>query len=280
MGIKKFRPMTPGTRQRQGSDFADITRDTPERSLLAPLKKTGGRNNHGRTTAYQRGGGHKRRYRVIDFRRDKVGVPATVASIEYDPNRTARIALLHYADGEKRYIIWPKGLKQGDTVSSGPDAEPKIGCSMELGHLPLGMEVHNIELRPGQGAKMVRTAGASARLAAREGDYALISLPSGELRRVHVRCRATVGEVGNADHQNIKLGKAGRSRHMGKRPHVRGVAMYPAAHPHGGGEAHHTPGGHPVTPWGKPTLGYRTRKKGKDSDRYIVRGRRRGKKKR
>jgi large subunit ribosomal protein L2 len=276
MGIKYYKPTSPGRRGGSVLDREELTRQTPEKSLLAPLKKTGGRNNRGRVTAWHRGGGHKRRYRIIDFKRDKDGVPAKVAHIEYDPNRTAYIALLHYADGEKRYIIWPKGLKQGDTVSSGPDAEPKVGCSMELGHLPLGMEVHNIELRPGQGAKMVRTAGASARLAAREGDYALISLPSGELRRVHVRCRATVGEVGNADHQNIKLGKAGRNRHKGKRPHVRGVAMYPAAHPHGGGEGR-TKGKHPVSPWGKPAKGQKTRHKRKPSNKFIVRRRPAGK---
>lgn len=275
MGIKYYKPTSPGRRGGSVLDRAELTRQTPEKSLLAPLKKSGGRNNHGRVTAWHRGGGHKRRYRMIDFKRNKEGVPAKVAHIEYDPNRTAYIALLHYADGAKSYIIWPKGLKQGDTVMAGPEAEPKVGCSMKLKDLPLGLNLHNIELRPNQGAKMVRTAGASARLAAREGNYALISLPSGELRRVHIECRATVGEVGNADHQNIKLGKAGRSRHMGRRPHVRGVAMYPAAHPHGGGEGR-TMGKHPVSPWGKPAKGMKTRNKRKTTSKFIVRRRPKG----
>jgi len=275
MGIKYYKPTSPGRRGGSVLDREELTRQTPEKSLLAPLKKTGGRNNRGRVTAWHRGGGHKRRYRIIDFKRNKEGVPAKVAHIEYDPNRTAYIALLHYADGAKSYIIWPKGLEQGDTVMAGPEAEPKVGCSMKLKDMPLGLNLHNIELRPNQGAKMVRTAGASARLAAREGNYALISLPSGELRRVHIECRATVGEVGNADHQNIKLGKAGRSRHMGKRPHVRGVAMYPAAHPHGGGEGR-TMGKHPVTPWGKPTKGMKTRNKRKTTSKFIVRRRPKG----
>ncbi|MHC4824512.1 MAG: 50S ribosomal protein L2 [Planctomycetota bacterium] len=275
MGIKYYKPTSPGRRGGSVLDREELTRQTPEKSLLAPLKKTGGRNNRGRVTAWHRGGGHKRRYRIIDFKRNKEGVPATVAHIEYDPNRTAYIALLHYADGAKSYILWPKGLKQGDIVSSGPEAEPKVGCSMKLKDMPLGLEVHNIELRPNQGAKMVRSAGVSARLAAREGNYALLSLPSGELRRVHVECRATVGEVGNADHQNIKLGKAGRSRHMGKRPHVRGVAMYPAAHPHGGGEGR-TMGKHPVSPWGKPAKGMKTRNKRKTTSKFIVRRRPKG----
>lgn len=272
MGIKYYKPTSPGRRGGSVLDRAELTRQKPEKSLLAPLKKTGGRNNHGTVTARHRGGGAKRRYRIIDFKRAKDGVPAKVAHIEYDPNRTAYIALLHYADGEKRYIIWPKGLKQGATVSSGENAEPKTGCAMELRHIPLGMEVHNVELRAGQGAKMVRSAGASARLAAREGDYALLALPSGELRRVHVRCRATIGEVGNADHQNVKLGKAGRNRHKGKRPHVRGVAMYPAAHPHGGGEGR-TKGKHPVSPWGKPAKGQKTRNRRKTTSKFIVRRR-------
>ena len=275
MGIKYYKPTSPGRRGGSVLDRAELTRQTPEKSLLAPLKKTGGRNNRGRVTAWHRGGGHKRRYRLIDFKRNKEGVPAKVAHIEYDPNRTAYIALLHYADGAKSYIIWPKGLEQGDTVMAGPEAEPKVGCSMKLKDMPLGLNLHNIELRPNQGAKMVRTAGASARLAAREGNYALISLPSGELRRVHIECRATVGEVGNADHQNIKLGKAGRNRHRGKRPHVRGVAMVPAAHPHGGGEGR-TKGKHPVTPWGKPTKGMKTRNKRKTTSKFIVRRRPKG----
>jgi len=272
MGIKYYKPTSPGRRGGSVLDRAELTRQTPEKSLLAPLKKSGGRNNHGTVTSRHRGGGAKRRYRIVDFKRGKDGVPAKVAHIEYDPNRTAYIALLHYVDGEKRYIIWPKGLKQGAMISSGEGAEPKVGCAMELGHIPLGMEVHNVELRPGQGGKMVRSAGASARLAAREGDYALLSLPSGELRRVHVRCRATIGEVGNADHQNVKLGKAGRNRHKGRRPHVRGVAMYPAAHPHGGGEGR-IKGKHPVSPWGKPAKGQKTRNRRKTSSTFIVRRR-------
>ncbi|MCH2100685.1 MAG: 50S ribosomal protein L2 [Planctomycetes bacterium] len=272
MGIKYYKPTSPGRRGGSVLDRAELTRQKPEKSLLAPLKKSGGRNNHGTVTARHRGGGAKRRYRIIDFKRNKDGVPAKVAHIEYDPNRTAYIALLHYAAGEKRYILWPKGLKQGALISSGEGAEPKPGCAMELRHIPLGMEVHNVELRQGQGGKMVRSAGASARLAAREGDYALLALPSGELRRVHVRCRATIGEVGNADHQNVKLGKAGRNRHKGKRPHVRGVAMYPAAHPHGGGEGR-TKGKHPVSPWGQPTKGKKTRNRRKTTSKFIVRRR-------
>ncbi len=275
MAIKFYKPTSPGRRGGSVLDRAELTRQKPEKSLLAPLKKTGGRNNRGRVTARHRGGGAKRRYRIIDFRRDKDGIPAKVAHIEYDPNRTAYIALLHYADGEKRYIVWPKGLRQGDTVMSGPQAEPKVGCAMTLGDMPLGLNVHNIELRPGEGARMVRSAGASARLAAREGDYALIVLPSSELRRVHLSCRATIGEVGNADHQNVKLGKAGRKRHMGKRPHVRGVAMYPAAHPHGGGEGR-TKGKHPVSPWGKPAKGSKTRNRRKTTNSMIVRRRKKG----
>ncbi|HBF23758.1 MAG TPA: 50S ribosomal protein L2 [Planctomycetes bacterium] len=276
MGIKTYAPTSPGRRGGSVLDRAEITRQKPEKSLLEPIKKTGGRNNYGRITSRHRGGGHKRRYRVIDFKRIKDGVPATVAHIEYDPNRSARIALLHYADGEKSYIVWPKGLSQGDIVSSGADAEPKVGCAMELKDIPIGMTIHNVELRPGQGAKMVRSAGSSARLAAREGDYAFLALPSGELRRVHITCRASIGEVGNADHQNVKLGKAGRSRHMGRRPHVRGVAMYPAAHPHGGGEGR-TKGKHPVSPWGKPAKGQKTRNRRKTSNSFIVRRRRKGK---
>ena len=275
MGLKNYKPTSPGRRGGSVLDRAELTRQTPEKSLLAPLKKSGGRNNLGRVTAWHRGGGHKRRYRIIDFKRTKDGVPATVAHIEYDPNRTAYIALLHYADGEKRYILWPKGLKQGDIVMSGEKAEPKVGCAMKLKDLPLGMDVHNIELRPLQGAKMVRSAGASARLAAREGAYALLALPSGEMRRVHIECRATIGEVGNSDHQNVTLGKAGRSRWLGRRPHVRGVAMYPAAHPHGGGEGR-TKGKHPVSPWGKPANGQKTRNKRKTTSNFIVRRRPKG----
>lgn len=275
MGIKYYKPTSPGRRGASVLDRAELTRNKPEKSLLAPLKKTGGRNNLGRVTARHRGGGAKRRYRIVDFKRLKDDVQAKVAHIEYDPNRTAYIALLHYADGEKRYILWPKGLVQGDYVISGRNVEPKVGCCMPLSDIPLGLDVHNIELRPGQGGKMVRSAGASARLAAREGKYALLSLPSGELRKVHVSCRATIGAIGNADHQNIKIGKAGRKRHMGKRPHVRGVAMYPAAHPHGGGEGR-TKGKHPVSPWGKPAKGGKTRHRRKTSNKLIVRRRSKG----
>ncbi|MBC8368978.1 MAG: 50S ribosomal protein L2 [Planctomycetes bacterium] len=276
MGIKYYKPTSPGRRDGSVLDRAELTRQTPEKSLLQPLKKTGGRNNLGRVTARHKGGGAKRRYRMVDFKRNKDGVAAKVAHIEYDPNRTAYIALLHYVDGEKAYIVWPKGLSQGDTVMSGPDAEPKVGCSMKLKDLPLGVAIHNIEMRAGQGAKLVRSAGASARLAAREGNYALINMPSGELRKIHVECRATIGEVGNADHKNVKLGKAGRSRHMGKRPHVRGAAMYPAAHPHGGGEGR-TMGKNPVSPWGQPAKGYKTRQKRKVTSKFIVRRRKTGK---
>jgi len=276
MGIKYYKPTSPGRRDGSVLDRAELTRQTPEKSLLQPLKKTGGRNNLGRVTSRHKGGGAKRRYRMVDFKRNKDGVMAKVAHIEYDPNRTAYIALLHYVDGEKAYIVWPKGLQQGDMVSSGIDAEPKVGCAMKLKDLPLGIAIHNIEMRPGQGAKLVRSAGASARLAAREGSYALINMPSGELRKIHIECRATIGEVGNADHKNVKLGKAGRNRHMGKRPHVRGAAMYPAAHPHGGGEGR-TMGKHPVSPWGQPAKGFKTRQKRKTSSKFIVRRRKTGK---
>ena len=276
MGIKYYKPTSPGRRDGSVLDRAELTRQTPEKSLLQPLKKTGGRNNLGRVTSRHKGGGAKRRYRMVDFKRNKEGVMARVAHIEYDPNRTAYIALLHYVDGEKAYIVWPKGLQQGDMVSSGIDAEPKVGCAMKLKDLPLGIAIHNIEMRPGQGAKLVRSAGASARLAAREGSYALINMPSGELRKIHIECRATIGEVGNADHKNVKLGKAGRNRHMGKRPHVRGAAMYPAAHPHGGGEGR-TMGKHPVSPWGQPAKGFKTRQKRKTSSKFIVRRRKTGK---
>lgn len=276
MGIKYYKPTSPGRRDGSVLDRAELTRQTPEKSLLQPLKKTGGRNNLGRVTSRHKGGGAKRRYRMVDFKRNKDGVMAKVAHIEYDPNRTAYIALLHYVDGEKAYIVWPKGLQQGDMVSSGIDAEPKVGCAMKLKDLPLGIAIHNIEMRPGQGAKLVRSAGASARLAAREGNYALINMPSGELRKIHVECRATIGEVGNADHKNVKLGKAGRNRHLGKRPRVRGAAMYPAAHPHGGGEGR-TMGKHPVSPWGQPAKGFKTRQKRKTSSKFIVRRRKTGK---
>ncbi len=278
MPLRKRKPTSAGRRFQSSSDFAEITRSTPEKSLLAPKKRTGGRNNLGRATARHRGGGHKQQYRIVDFRRNKDGVPAKVAAIEYDPNRSAHIALLHYADGEKRYILAPARLRVGMTVSSGPDAEIAPGCSLPLRNIPTGTTVHNVELTPGRGGQLGRSAGTSIQLVAKEGKYATLRLPSTEMRMVPVDCRATVGVLGNAEHELVDLGKAGRARHRGKRPQTRGVAMNPVDHPHGGGEAHKTPGGHPVTPWGVPTLGYRTRKKRKRSDRYIVRGRRRGKK--
>ena len=253
-----------------GPTFEEITRPYPEKSLVRGKAKTGGRNTQGRITSRRRGGGHKKRYRQIDFRRDKFGVPATVASIEYDPNRSARIALLHYRDGEKRYILAPMGLQVGDTVVSGPTAEVKPGNALPLANMPLGTTIHNLELVPGKGGQIVRSAGTSAELIAREGRYAHVRLPSGEVRLVLVECMATVGQVGNADHESIVLGKAGRARWLGRRPKVRGVAMNPVDHPHGGGEGKSSGGRHPVTPWGVPTKGYKTRKKNKASDRYIV----------
>lgn len=271
MGIKKFKPITPTLRYRTVSDFADITKSEPEKSLLAPLKKTGGRNNTGRVTARRRGGGHKRRYRIIDFKRRKLEVPSKVASVEYDPNRSARIALLYYVDGEKRYILAPDGLNVGDTVVAGPDADIKPGNALPLEKIPVGTMVHNIELRSGRGGQMARSAGSFAQLMAKDGDYATLKLPSGEMRIVRRECYATVGQVGNLDHENIVWGKAGKSRWMGRRPKVRGVAMNPIDHPHGGGEGKTSGGRHPVTPWGKPTKGYKTRKKNKPSDKYIVR---------
>lgn len=272
MGLKLYKPTTPGRRGASVLDRVEVTRQRPEKALLRPLARSGGRNNHGHCTAKHRGGGAKRRYRLVDFKRAKDGVPARVASVEYDPNRSAYIALLQYADGEKRYILWPEGLRVGDTISSGPGSEPRAGCAMALGEIPLGIEVHNVELRPGQGGRMARAAGTWARLDARDGDYALLTLPSGEVRKVHASCRATIGKVGNADHQNVRLGKAGRARRLGWRPHVRGVAMYPAAHPHGGGEGR-TKGKHPVSAWGKPAKGAKTRNPRKVSSRFIVRPR-------
>ncbi|RMF84063.1 MAG: 50S ribosomal protein L2 [Nitrospirae bacterium] len=260
MAIRKYKPTSPGRRHQSVPDFSEITRTTPEKSLLAPLKKSGGRNNLGRITSRRRGGGHKRRYRIIDFKRNKDGVPAKVASIEYDPNRSARIALLHYADGEKRYILAPKGLQVGDRVMSGPEADILPGNHLPLGNIPVGTLIHNIELRPGKGGQLVRAAGTAAQLLAKEGDYAHVRLPSTEMRLVHIRCSATIGEVGFSDHANVDLGKAGRARHLGRRPKVRGVAMNPVDHPHGGGEGRSSGGRHPVTPWGVPTRGYRTRK--------------------
>ena len=277
MAIKKFKPTSPGRRFMTTDTFDEVTRSQPERSLVEPVKRKGGRNNNGRITTRHQGGGHKRRYRVIDFKRDKDGVPAKVAHIEYDPNRSARIALLHYADGEKRYIVAPQGLAVGDMVESGPEADIKPGNALPLESIPTGTTIHNIELYPGRGAQLVRSAGTSAQLQAKEKGYGVIRMPSSELRRINLACRATVGEVGNPDHSNIDGGKAGRSRWRGVRPTVRGTAMNPVDHPHGGGEGKTTPGRHPVTPWGVPTLGYRTRTKHKRSDAYIIRGRKRGK---
>ena len=277
MPIRRYKPTSAGRRFMSVSTFEEITKTEPEKSLLAPLAKKGGRNTNGRITTRHQGGGHKRRYRVIDFKRRKDGVPAKVAAIEYDPNRSARIALLHYLDGEKAYILAPAQLRVGAMVQSGPDADIKVGNALPLENIPTGTLVHNVELKPGQGAKMARSAGSGIQLVAKDAGYAVLRLPSGEMRRVPLTCRATVGQVGNVDHQNINWGKAGRNRWKGKRPSVRGSAMNPVDHPHGGGEGSTTAGRHPVTPWGVPTLGYRTRKKGKDSDRYIVRGRRRGK---
>lgn len=275
MAIKKFKPTSPSRRFMTVESFEEITCTEPERSLLAPLSKQAGRNNQGRITVRHRGGGHKRRYRIIDFKRDKDGIPAKVATIEYDPNRSAHIALLHYADGEKRYIVAPSGLKVGTAIMSGPEADIVAGNALPLKNIPVGTVLHNIELKPGKGAQMVRSAGASAQLMAKEGDFALIRLPSGEVRRVHVICKATIGQVGNIEHENVTIGKAGRSRWMGKRPSVRGVVMNPVDHPHGGGEGRAPIGRKsPLTPWGVPTLGYRTRKK-KASDKYIVRRRNR-----
>jgi len=278
MAIRKPKPTSPGLRFVSYPDFAEITRSTPEKSLVEGLTKSGGRNSYGRKTSRHRGGGAKRLYRRIDFKRLKDGIPAKVAHIEYDPNRSAYIALLHYADGEKRYIIAPARLEVGMTVESGPTADIRVGNSLPLANIPAGTVVHNVELTPGRGAQLGRSAGIGIQLLAKDGDYATLRLPSGEMRMVRAECRATIGTVGNSDHQNVKVGKAGRKRHMGVRPQTRGTAMNPVDHPHGGGEGSTTPGRHPVTPWGVPTLGYRTRKKGKASDKYIVRGRKRGKK--
>jgi large subunit ribosomal protein L2 len=278
MAIRKPKPTSPGMRFVSYPDFAEITRSTPEKSLTEGLKKSGGRNALGRKTSRHRGGGAKRLYRKIDFKRLKDGIPAKVAHIEYDPNRSAYIALLHYADGEKRYIIAPARLAVGATVESGPNADIRVGNALPLANIPAGTIVHNVELTPGRGAQLGRSAGIGIQLLAKDGDYATLRLASGEMRMVRAECRATIGTVGNSDHQNVKVGKAGRKRHMGVRPQTRGVAMNPVDHPHGGGEGSTTAGRHPVTPWGVPTLGYRTRKKNKASGKYIVRGRRRGKK--
>ncbi len=277
MAVKKYKPTTPGQRDMTGYTFEEITKSTPERSLIIPLRKKGGRNAQGRVTVRHRGGGHRRFIRIVDFKRDKLGVPARVAAIEYDPNRTARLALLFYADGAKRYIVAPVGVKVGDTLMSGPEAEIRAGNSLPISNIPVGTMIHNIEMKEGKGGQMVRSAGASAQLLAKEGDYAQVRLPSGEVRLIRQGCYATIGQVGNVDHSNIKLGKAGRKRHMGIRPTVRGSAMNPNDHPHGGGEGRQPigmPG--PKSPWGKPTLGYKTRRN-KDTDKYIVRRRNKGK---
>jgi large subunit ribosomal protein L2 len=274
MGIKQYKPTSPGRRFQSVSDFKEITRTTPEKSLTAPLPKKAGRNNNGRITTRHQGGGHKRRYRVIDFKRKKDGVPAKVATIEYDPNRSARIALLHYADGAKSYILQAKGLKVGDVVTSGPESDIKPGCALALKDIPVGTTVHAVELQPGKGAALARSAGTSIQLMGKEGNYAILRMPSSEMRRVLITCRATIGEVGNVDHSNIKVGKAGRKRWLGVRPTVRGTVMNPVDHPHGGGEGKNKSAGrHPVTPWGVPTKGHRTRNKKKASSRLIIRRR-------
>jgi large subunit ribosomal protein L2 len=280
MALKKYKPTSPGRRFMSVSSFEEVTKTRPEKSLTEPLTKKGGRNNTGRITTRHQGGGHKRRYRVVDFKRVKDGVPAKVAAIEYDPNRSARIALLHYLDGAKSYILAPARIQVGAMVESGPTADIKPGNALPLENIPTGTMVHNVELKPGQGGKMARSAGASVQLVAKDGPHAVLRVPSGEMRRVPLTCRATVGQVGNTDHENQSIGKAGRNRWLGKRPGVRGSAMNPVDHPHGGGEGKSKGGRHPVTPWGVPTLGKRTRAKHKESNKLIVRGRRRGKDKR
>lgn len=273
MAVKTFKPTSPGRREMTVSTFEEITAKEPERLLLVPLRRKAGRNARGKITVRHRGGGHKRLYRLIDFKRNKDGIPAKVAAIEYDPNRSARIALLNYLDGEKRYIIAPDGLRVGDVVESGPEADIKTGNALPLRRIPTGTIVHNIELKPGKGGQLVRAAGEAAQLLAKEGDYAHIRLPSGEVRLIHLNCRATIGQVGNVDHENISIGKAGRSRWLGIRPAVRGVVMNPVDHPHGGGEGKSPIGRNPVTPWGKPALGAKTRKKNKPSDKMILKRR-------
>lgn len=273
MGIKKFKPTTPGTRFRSTSTFEEVTKTTPEKALTVALKKSGGRNNLGHMTTRFIGGGHKRRYRIIDFKRDKNGVPAKVFSIEYDPNRTCRIALLHYADGEKRYILAPEGLKVGSKVVSGPGSDIQIGNALPLKEMPLGSFVHNVEMKPGKGGQLGRSAGASLQLMAKEGEYATLKMPSGEVRMIRLDCMATYGVVGNAEQENISIGKAGRNRWLGRRPNVRGVAMNPVDHPMGGGEGKTSGGGHPVSPWGQKAKGLKTRKRKKDSNKYIIKRR-------
>jgi len=272
MGVRRYKPTSAGRKNMSVSTFEEITKKQPEKSLLEPMRKSGGRNSYGRITTRHRGGGVRRAYRVIDFKRNKLGVPAVVAAIEYDPNRSARIALLHYTDGDKRYILAPVGLKVGDKVMSGTEAEVRVGCALPLKLIPLGTEVHNIELQQGRGGVMVRSAGSSAQLMAKEGDYATLRMPSGEMRMVHINCMATIGQVGNADHQNVRLGKAGRKRWLGRRPEVRGSAMNPRDHPHGGGEGRAPRGMSPKTKWGKPARGVKTRHNPR-TDRFIVRRR-------
>jgi large subunit ribosomal protein L2 len=274
MGIRKYKPTSPGRRNMSVNTFEEITKHEPEKSLLKPLKKHAGRNAYGRITVRHHGGGAKRKYRIIDFKRNKDNIPGKIAGIEYDPNRSSNIALVHYADGEKRYIIAPLKLKVGDVIFSGPESDITVGNCLPLKNIPVGTTVHCVELKNGKGAQMVRSAGASAQLMAKEGNYATLRLPSGEMRLVRIECRATIGQVGNLDHQNVRIGKAGRKRHMGIRPTVRGSVMNPNDHPHGGGEGRAPIGrSGPVTPWGKPALGYKTRKKNKPSDKYIVRAR-------
>jgi large subunit ribosomal protein L2 len=273
MAIKTYKPTSAGRRHGTVLDFAELTTSRPQKSLLAPLRKTGGRNNHGHFTSRWRGGGHKRMYRVIDFKRDKDGVPGKVASIEYDPNRSANIALVHYADGDKRYILAPLGLQVGHTVNAGSQAEPNVGNCLPLANVPIGLQIHNVELKVGRGGQMCRVAGTAAQLTAREGDWAIVLMPSGELRKVHVRCRATIGRLGNLDWQNVSIGKAGRNRHMGRRPHVRGTTMNPVDHPLGGGEGRTKGGRHPCNFKGLKSKGLKTRRKNHPTDRFIVRSR-------
>jgi len=272
MGIKTYRPYTETRRFQTGLTFEELTTNRPYKPLVQPKQRISGRNNHGEITIWRRGGGHKRQYRVIDFKRDKTGIPARVATVEYDPNRSAFISLLHYADGEKRYILYPSGLKVGDQVVSGPEADIVVGNALPLRNIPAGTQIHNLELHLGKGGQLVRSAGGAAQLLAKEGDYAQVRLPSGEVRRVHMDCMASIGQVGNVDHENVTIGKAGRKRWMGIRPTVRGVAMNPVDHPLGGGEGRTSGGRHPVTPWGKPTRGYKTRNN-KQTDRFIVKRR-------
>lgn len=278
MGVRQYKPTSPGRRGMSVSTFEEITKTRPEKSLTVKLKKHAGRNNQGKITTRHRGGGAKRAYRLIDFKRNKLGIPAKVAAIEYDPNRSARIALLHYTDGEKRYIIAPLGIKVGDRIEAGPDADIRVGNALPLKNIPTGTTIHNIELERGRGGQLARGAGVGAQLMAKEGDYALLRLPSGEQRQVHILCMATIGQVGNVDHENRSIGKAGRKRHMGRRPTVRGSAMNPRDHPHGGGEGRAPIGGQPQTPWGKPAMGYKTRRN-KRTDRFIVRRRNAGRRK-